>query len=266
MFNLQVGAVAAIGIAILAEARWRARRNLRRLPGGQQTVGPRFLSDNEVQGLLFDVDGTLIDTMPRFYPSWNIAGKRLGLIMSEEEFYGFAGMPLPEIFRRWHLRHKGFEPSAALTDEFLAAKKAAHLVHEKEAGLPPEISCVANMARAAASRGVPVAVATSGLRDLVEAHLRHCGLDDLFNSAKNNLVTAADVPGRGKPAPDIYIEAARRIGVDPAFCRAFEDGESGLLSAHRAGCHVIDVTCMDDYPSCPGLRAAKARDLADRKW
>ena len=55
--------------------------------------------------------------------------------------------------------------------------------------------------------------------------------------------------GLGKPAPDIFIEAARRIGVSPGECRAYEDGESGLLSAYRAGCHVIDVTWTDWYIS-----------------
>ena len=73
-------------------------------------------------------------------------------------------------------------------------------------------------------------------------------------------------PRPGKPAPDIYLEAASRIGVDPARCRAFEDGESGLQSAHAAGCHVIDVTMMDGYPTCAGLLKAKAVSAAARTW
>ena len=64
----------------------------------------------------------------------------------------------------------------------------------------------------------------------------------------------------------IFLEAARRIKADPRFCRAYEDGESGLMSAHAAGCHVIDVTYMDEYPSVEGLRRAKARDAMERTW
>ena len=76
---------------------------------------------------------------------------------------------------------------------------------------------------------------------------------------------AADVP-KGKPSPDIFIEAARRIGCDPRQCRAYEDGESGLVSAYDAGCHVIDVTYMHEYPSCDGLRQAKEAAARSRTW
>ena len=93
------------------------------------------------------------------------------------------------------------------------------------------------------TRGIPVAVATSGVQASVERHLAHCGLDEIFNSEKRNVVFTKDVAA-GKPAPDIYIEAARRIGVDPRFCRAFEDGESGaqlifrlpLVGGSRSAC------------------------------
>ena len=58
----------------------------------------------------------------------------------------------------------------------------------------------------------------------------------------------------------------RRIGVRAEDCRAYEDGESGLISAYLAGCHVIDVTMADEYPSCECLRAAKKIALAEREW
>jgi len=157
------------------------------------------------------------------------------------------------------------EADEAFVDKFLEAKIKAHAVREAAAGPPPPVHCVVALARAAVARGLPVAIGTSGLRQHVEAHLKHCGLDDLFNSDKNNIVCAADVP-RGKPYPDIYIEAARRIKVDPSRCRAYEDGESGLVAAHRAGCHAIDVTWMDEYPAVAGLRVVKTRDEAKRSW
>ena len=89
------------------------------------------------------------------------------------------------------------------------------------------------------------------------------GIADLF--PRELIVTAADVP-KGKPAPDIYVEAARRIGVAPQDCRAYEDGESGLISAYKAGCQVVDVTFADEYPSCAGLREAKQIALKQRAW
>ena len=235
------------------------------LPGGQQTVGPHYLADDAVEGLLFDCDGTLIDTMPLFLHSWVAVCPDFGLEMTEDMFYGFAGLPLPDIVKIMHREQKGGEATDEFVAEFLAAKKANHNENEGKLGHPAPIACVVALAREAAAKGLPIAVATSGLRDHVEDHLLHAGLSDLFNAEKNNLVCAAEVP-KGKPAPDIFIEAAKRIGVDPSKCRAYEDGESGLMSAYAAGCHVIDVTSMDAYPSCDGLKRAKLEAAAKREW
>merc|ERR1712046_552736 len=94
---------------------------------------------------------------------------------------------------------------------------------------------------------------------------KHNRLEGLFSRSRGNVVCAAEVQ-RGKPEPDIYLEAARRVGADPRFCRAYEDGESGLISAYRAGCHVIDVTYMDECPLVEGLRIAKKKAQAERDW
>jgi beta-phosphoglucomutase-like phosphatase (HAD superfamily) len=235
------------------------------LPGGQITVGGKFLRDEDVQGLLFDCDGTLIDTMPLFFKSWEAVCPLFGLKMTLDDFYGVAGVPLPDIVKILHRTQKGSEATDEFVANFLAAKKANHAENEGKLGHPEPITCVVRIAREAEARGIPIALATSGLRDHVEDHLRHAGLDDLFNNERNNLVTAVEV-AKGKPAPDIFIEAARRIGVDPSRCRAYEDGESGLQSAHAAGCHVVDVTAMDEYPSCEGLRRAKIAQARDRTW
>ena len=257
------------GVTIVLVTRRRLWHTLLRaapaasLAPGMLTVGPKSLSDGAVKGHLFDVDGTLIDTMPLFFRSWIDVCDGFGLSITEHQFYGFAGLPLPEIVRRLYHAAKGCDPPKDFVDRFLAAKKAAHNVNEARLGSPPPIACVARLARQAVAAGVPVCVATSGLRDHVEAHLAHAGLSDIF--PPELIVTEADVP-KGKPAPDIYIEAARRIGVPPGECRAYEDGESGLISAYHAGCQVIDVTHADEYPSCEGLRAAKKIALAERDW
>lgn len=233
------------------------------IPRGSKTVGPRALADTAVKGHLFDVDGTLIDTMPLFFKSWIDVCSDFGLYIDEHIFYGFAGLPLPDIVKQLHMSAFGTEPPEGFIERFLKAKKAAHQANEDRLGHPPAIECVARLAREAVAAGLPVCVATSGLRDHVEAHLAAAGLSDLF--PRELIITAADVP-KGKPAPDIYIEAARRIGVRPEDCRAYEDGESGLISAYRAGCQVVDVTWADEYPSCDGLREAKQIALGQRTW
>lgn len=223
------------------------------------------LNDDEVEGFLFDIDGTLVDTMPHFYPSWIVACEQHGLTITEDEFYGFSGLPLPVIVAKLWQAQKGGDPPTGFIELFLKTKVDAHHEHEARVGPPPAIECIARLAREAEARGLPIAAATSGLREHVEVHLAHVGLDSLFSQSRGNLVFAADV-SRGKPAPDIFQEAARRIGVPPHRCRAFEDGEAGLLAAFRAGCHVIDVTWCEEYPIVEGLRKAKSVQEGSREW
>ena len=203
--------------------------------------------------------------MPLFLHSWFEVCPKFSLSMTEDEFYGYAGVPLPEIVRSMHRKQLGSEASDTFVAQFLEAKQKAHAGTEGKLGSPKPIACVVELARQAERDGLPMCVATSGLRMHVEAHLAAAGLGDLFSAAKGNIVCAADVPA-GKPAPDIFIEAARRIGVEPCACRAYEDGESGLQAAHAAGCQVIDVTSMEGYPSCDGLRRAKEAAARTRGW
>lgn len=229
------------------------------------TVGPRCLKDHEVQGAIFDVDGTLIDSMALFYPSWPLTGTlpEFGLEVSEEEFYLLAGRPVPDMVQHLHLTQKGVPATPDFVAAFLAEKVRQHALVEAERGPPAPIPSVVKLARDYKARGIPVAIATSGLKEHVLHHLVAAGLDDLVES--RHIVFTAEVL-RGKPDPAIYLEAARRIGVDPGRCRAYEDAESGLRAAVAAGMEVIDVTFMEGYPSPPALREAKEQQRRARTW
>ena len=123
------------------------------------------------------------------------------------------------------------------------------------------IACVAAIARAWAA-GRAVVCATSGLRDHVEPHLA-AGLDIC---SPDKIVCGRSTEGRGKPLPDIFLRAAAVAGVDASHCVAYEDAEAGLKSAWAAGCAVVDVTGLPDYPLPEGLRAAKAAQVQRRDW
>jgi beta-phosphoglucomutase-like phosphatase (HAD superfamily) len=101
-----------------------------------------------------------------------------------------------------------------------------------------EIRAVADIARAHRGR-VPMAVASGGLRPIVEATLTNLRLRPLFDA----VVTADDV-ARGKPFPDMFLLAAEKLGVAPADCLVYEDGEPGIQAAHAAGMRVIDIRVL----------------------
>ncbi|EOD18006.1 hypothetical protein EMIHUDRAFT_196023 [Emiliania huxleyi CCMP1516] len=169
------------------------------LPDGQRTIGPHFVADADLAGLLFDCDGTLIDTMPLFYHSWAEVCPQHGLSMSEDDFYGFAGKPLPDIVREMHRAQKGTDATDAFVAAFLAEKKRAHLQAEEKIGAPAPIACVVALARGALARGE----AANRLREHVERHLESAGLADIFNSRLGNVVCAAEAHAAGCHVVDV---------------------------------------------------------------
>lgn len=229
------------------------------------TVGSHIVPSGELQGALFDVDGTLIDSMPQFWPSWPEWGKLHDLVITEDDFYGYSGWPMPDILRDIYVRQKGHEVDHAFVDRLLKEYVLIHERRMKDLGPPAPIAATVAAARAHVAAGVAVVAATSGLRETVEAHLREVGLLDIF--PPDRIVCAADLPpGRGKPKPDIFLRAAELIGADPARCIAYEDAEAGMEAAWRAGCHVIDVRDFEGYPCPAALRRAMEKERGSRSW
>jgi HAD superfamily hydrolase (TIGR01509 family) len=183
-------------------------------------------------GYLFDLDGTLVDTMPLHYVAWREALRRSGLDrdLDEDYFYSLGGVPTLLVARRIG-EHYGVPLDAARVEHL---KEQIYVERLREAKL---IAPVVDFARRVAPTH-PVAVVTGGMPDVARASLRLTGLDRLFPI----VVTPADVPpGRGKPAPDMFLVAARRMGVPPKRCLVFEDAEPGLAGARAAGMQVVHV-------------------------
>lgn len=231
------------------------------------TVSHHKLKDEEVEAIIFDVDGTLIDSMPLFFKSWNrvCAYQGCGLSFNERQFYTTAGVPLREIVTNLYSSQKGKEPTAEWLADFRTTMKKVFKEVVDEQGHPAAIECVVSIAKEMKSRGLKLAAASSGLRQTVLRHLKQTGLLELFD--EDHIVVAGDLPpGRGKPHPDIFLEAAKRLGVDPSKCRAFEDGESGLQAAFKAGMEVIDVRELDGYPISDTLKETLPHFKASRTW
>jgi beta-phosphoglucomutase-like phosphatase (HAD superfamily) len=189
---------------------------------------PAFTLDEPFSALIFDCDGTLVDTGRVHFMAVNEALRPLGVAIELDWYRQRSGLTPAHLYAEVE-RDKGIRLDVPAISSrygpiFLASLASAE-----------EIAVVADVARG--YHGVvPMAVASNGERPNVVATLRATGLLPLFD----HIVTAEEV-ARGKPAPDVYLEAARRMQVAPASCLVFEDTEEGLTAARAAGMRVRDI-------------------------
>lgn len=184
-----------------------------------------------IKGLIFDCDGTLADTMPLHWRAWSAITARHRIHFPEDRFYSLGGVPSRDILEMLRDEQRlEIDPLAVAKEKEIAYLDLMHQVgpiHE-----------VVNIAREHHGK-LPMAVASGGIKPIIEKVLVHLGIREYFNA----VVTSEDVK-KQKPAPDIFLEAARRIGVDPKLCRAYEDTDLGMTAIRSAGMHAVDVRTM----------------------
>jgi beta-phosphoglucomutase family hydrolase len=182
----------------------------------------------EIKGLIFDCDGTLANNMPLHWRAWELITRKHGLNFTEERFYALGGVPTRDILRMLSLEQGlPIDPIA--------------VAYEKEEAYMPLLADIqpvhAVVEIATANHGkLPMAVASGGNRIIIPQVLERLNIRHYFKA----IVTSEDVVNQ-KPAPDIFLEAARQIGVPPENCRAFEDTELGLQAIRAAGMEAVDV-------------------------
>ena len=219
-----------------------------------QYFHPEWGASRPIRGILFDMDGLVLDSEILFTRFWREAAKALGYPMTEKQSYGMRslgkklGQPyLESLFGPGidytTLREKRIElMSAYVTEHGIAPKPGIYeLLDHLEAN------------------GIATAIASSSPMDAIEKHLEAVDLKHRFQK----LCSAHNIPN-GKPAPDIYLLAAKELGLKPEECLALEDSPTGILSAYRAGCLPVMIPDLDQ----PGeetekLLFAKADSLTD---
>jgi HAD superfamily hydrolase (TIGR01549 family) len=187
------------------------------------------LPEGSFSALIFDCDGTLVDTAPAHLQALQEALEPLALTMTPAWYYPRVGLTPDALLDEYEAQLAGPAPSR---EGIFARYNMAF-----QAGLHAlkEINVIAEIARRWNGR-VPMAVASNGQRRNVEATLRVTKLLPLFDC----IVGAEDV-AHGKPEPDVFLEAARRMKVSPDRCVVFEDSNEGLEAALRARMRGIDI-------------------------
>jgi HAD superfamily hydrolase (TIGR01509 family) len=185
------------------------------------------------RGFIFDLDGTLVDTMPSHFVAWTATAARHGLTFPEARFYALGGVPTAKIAAMLIA-----EAGLSLDPAAVALDKEQHYYDTLAAGdgVRP-IKVVLDIARDLRARQAgPLAIASGSVRRLITRTLEALAITDWFDA-----VVAAEDTARHKPEPDVFLEAARRIDVPAAACTVYEDTDIGLEAARRAGMLAVDV-------------------------
>ncbi len=196
--------------------------------------GVQGLAGRRFAGVIFDLDGTLIDSTPAVIRSWTAWATEFGFTAAE--LAGFHGVPSADVVR-------------LLLPESLQEKAIAR-IDELELADVDDIVVLPGAAQAmhdlAAAR---TAIATSANRILAKARIAAAGL-----LPPTVIITIDDVT-RGKPEPDPFLEAARRLDLDPADCLVVEDAPKGVQAAGRAGCATLAVLTTSPRADLAGADA-----------
>jgi HAD superfamily hydrolase (TIGR01509 family) len=180
--------------------------------------------------VIFDMDGVIADSEPLYHQGLNEVLRDFGLSISEEQHTALLGMTVPatwDAIFEWYSPPVGYDECIARYD-----KAMVRLLSVPRSPLPGARELLTELKR----RGVPRALASSSLPNWVEALLKSTGLDDCFDATVSSTSVA-----NGKPAPDIFLYTAEKLGVEPERCVVLEDSRTGVAAAKAAGMFAVQV-------------------------
>ncbi|MFE2216122.1 HAD family hydrolase [Streptomyces canus] len=196
--------------------------------------------------VIFDLDGTLVDSEPNYYEAGRQTLAEHGIpdfTWTDHERY--VGISTQETVTRW----KSLYGLPASVPELLADKNRRYLELARTATRAyPEMRKFVELL---AGEGVPMAVASGSSPEAIDAILAGTGLDAYLRTT-----VSADEVAHGKPAPDVFLEAARRLGADPADCVVLEDAAPGAAAAHAAGMRCIAIPYVAAQADAPEFTRA----------
>lgn len=198
-----------------------------------------------IAGVIFDCDGTLIDSEYYHLCAWRDAIAKRGLALAKDDYKKLAGLSVEEISQRLYRLVKVDSPQAIAEDKVEIYRTL------QERGIPPlkrMVDFVRQLASQKGELGIKLGLASAAYKDEILINLKHLGLESCFDaviSGKDDLAEYSDPEGVNKPKPYIYLHTAKSLGVEPAQCAAFEDSSAGVISAASAG--MITFAVPNEY-------------------
>ncbi|MBS0010319.1 MAG: beta-phosphoglucomutase family hydrolase [Bacteroidales bacterium] len=189
-----------------------------------------------IEGMIFDLDGTLADTMPWHMKAWKQACQTYGMDMSSEFLRSYTGTPgknIADAVIRYYSKEGMVDP------DIIAGRKKQNFSDMQH--LVKEVKPVADIVRKYHG-SVPMALGTGGHRDTVMQTLEMIGMTDYFDF----IVTADDVK-KHKPDPETFLKCAELLGIANDKLLVFEDGDLGIMAAREAGMQPVDVRGWYEY-------------------
>lgn len=219
-----------------------------------QMIHPEWGASRPIRGILFDMDGLVLDSEVLYTRFWREAAAALGYPMTVEQSLGMRslgkklGQPYLESL---------FGPDIDYTT--LRSKRIELMdAYVEEHGIPPKPG-IYELLDHMDALGIAAAITSSSPMEYIQKHLSAVNLLHRFRK----LCSGHNVPN-GKPAPDIYLLGAAELGLNPSECLALEDSPTGILSAYRAGCLPVMVPDLDQPDdNTKSLLFAKVDSLAD---
>lgn len=203
------------------------------------------------RAVLWDMDGTLVDSAEYHWQAWRDTMARQGIAISHEQFLASFGQRNDSILRKW----LGNEATPSTIQRIGNAKEALYRENVRQYGIQP-LPGVADWLHRLHQQGWPQAIASAAPRANIETILEVLSVAYLFEA----IVSAEDVH-KGKPDPEVYLLAAKRLGVAPACCIVVEDAVAGIEGARAAGMRSVGVS--RDGKHLPANVVVRSLDLLD---
>jgi beta-phosphoglucomutase-like phosphatase (HAD superfamily) len=188
----------------------------------------------KAKALIFDLDGTLSNSLPVHLETWNLVGKKYGFVFDPQILLEMTGRPTIEFAERVVEQYGlSADPNEIMLLKQKSFWEMAHLLEP--------IDKVVSIVKAYYGK-LPMSVGTGAGRKSTQVQLETLNLLQYFDA----IVTAEDVTSH-KPKPETFLECARLMNVDPQYCQVFEDGDLGIEAAEKAGMMVTDVRPFINY-------------------